>query len=219
MLRVISLVIAALLSSGAHAAVVFTASDAGNGSTNSNAAFANWSASVASFQTEDFTGLSVVGSATADTALGNNFTADSINTTFGADNFDIGVIQGDTLRVSRGDAAAQFTWNIVQPSDAFGFFVRDLSGGSVNISFNDGTSQNFNVSGDSLFWGVSGLSADISTVSFTVNEPGNTSDYDNFVFGSTTAGVPAPSVLALAGLGLVFALRRRRIDYRAPLTP
>lgn len=85
----------------------------------------------------------------------------------------------------------------------------------MTIKFNDGTEQTFgintaNVSGDNLFWGITGLAGNVANIQISASDPAGLTSWDNFTFGATIP-VPAALPLFLSGLvALALVARRRR---------
>ena len=129
---------------------------------NAEAAFAAWSARVGAFTLDNLDGLS--GSPLTSTG-GNSFSR-------GFSNFinpSPGVLDGAHLNVFVNSSNPTFTWTPPEPVIAFGFFGYDIEGGDVTVAFDDGAarSETRTAAGpnqDSIFFGVSGLSGPVSTI-------------------------------------------------------
>jgi hypothetical protein len=157
----------------------------------------------------------------ATTALGNSFfTSDSTDDYLGSHSGDVGVISGDGLLLDGGSNHATFVWALATPSNAFGFFTYDNDNGDVTIKFDDGglRTYRFTANGriygrDSSFWGITGLTSLVTSVTITTTDKGHTSTWDNFVTAQPHPVVPEPSMFViwgtLSGLGLIAARRRK----------
>ena len=191
--------------------MIFSATDVGVATTNSDQAFTNWSASVGTFTLDNLDGLSGTtgfgGSVTS--SLGNIYsTPDDL---LGSLNLTFAVLEGTSLRLTRVGPLTQLSWQPLIPVDAFGFFSRNHFGGIVTIAFDDGTARSFQLNaagpsgpGDNLFWGVDGLDNPIANVTITSTDPqppSANSFYDRFVYVSA-AEVPEPATLGLVVAGL-----------------
>jgi hypothetical protein len=209
----------AFATGNAHAAVFYQGVDGAGVTTSSDMAFSAWQSNVVGGGTvDDLSTLSCAGNF-CNTALGNQFFKTQGNSLTEA-NFNLGVIDGENLQLSKTpDAAAtgQFVWNLAgSGANAFGFFGHENDGGQVTVEFSDGTSITQNIATASgsfgnMFFGVTGANALIDLVSISTTDPQGISNWDNFVVGAT---VPVPAALplflsALAVGGLV-ARRRRR---------
>lgn len=207
----------------ANALTVRSGGDASGSTTNSENAFTAWQGDVSSFTLDNMTGIGLGdcgGVCTTD--AGNTFTqgAGALQGT----NFTQGVVSGPNMLLIQEDVEGYFTWTLPEPVDAFGFFAFDTDGQTITINFNDGTAQELTFasandigctggtpgcSSDSLFWGVSGLSQKISSVTISaLDEPGY-STWDRFVFG-VTVPIPAALPLFLSGLAFFGFFARRR---------
>ncbi len=215
------LVAVALVSGVATNAVAestFSGTDTGASgvTTNSDAAFDSWAASVASYSMDDFSGLSSPNFTTDD---GNDFDAVSGSGSISDSNYHSGgVVDGpDYLVLSRdGDNVGSFVWTLATPSNAFGVFGLDNDGGTITIGFTGGASSTYTLpaatgSDDSLFWGISGTSTNVSSVTISSTDQPGVSSWDNFVTGTT---IPEPStyaaLISMGLMGLAIAWRRRR---------
>ncbi|MEQ9408669.1 MAG: PEP-CTERM sorting domain-containing protein [Fuerstiella sp.] len=207
------LMLATMASQQVHAAFVRTGT--GSGGTDANAAFALWQTDVNGvFVQDSFDGLS---GSPLTTTQGNSFTPfNGGSLSANSSGLTGGVIDGTYLRLDNGSGAGGFTWSLATPSYAFGMFGYDNDGGTLSISFVDGTTQNYTAptgpgSGDSTFWGISGLTSAIASVSLTTTDPPGISRWDNFVYGGA-APVPEPASLAMWSLvgGIGFMVRRQR---------
>lgn len=197
-------------SQGAFAYTVSFGADLASSTTNSDAAFAEWQGLVAGYTLDTMDGLSGT-PAGGTTALGNTFTARG---GLGIFNANVGVIDGTALSVDRRIGGSPFTWNLVRPANGFGIFGHDNDGGTVSITFVDGSSvteqfQAASSSSDNMFWGISGLSSLVASVTINTTDPGGVSIWDNAV-----TAVPVPAALplfgsALVGLGLIGRRRKR----------
>ncbi len=198
--------------------IVFSGTDVGVATTNSDQAFANWSASVGSFTTDNLDGLAGTfgGGGSVTSSLGNSYsTPDDL---LGTLNLTFGVLDGVSLRLTRIGALTELNWQPLVPVDAFGFFSRNHFGGTVTIAFNDGAVRSYQLTaagpagpGDNLFWGVDGLDNAIASVTITSTDPQTPSAnsfYDRFVYVGA-ADIPEPATLGLVLAGLA-ALRRSR---------
>lgn len=197
----------------ANALTVRSGGDASGSTTNSENAFTAWQGDVSSFTLDNMTGIGLGdcgGVCTTD--AGNMFTqgAGALQGT----NFTQGVVSGPNMLLIQEDVEGYFTWTLPEPVDAFGFFAFDTDGQTITINFNDGTAQELTFatglgSSDSLFWGVSGLSQKITSVTISaLDEPGY-STWDRFVFG-VTVPIPAALPLFLSGLAFFGFFARRR---------
>lgn len=215
------LVLSALLALAVPAAAApmqFFGFDAANGTANSEAAFADWSAFVGAFDLDNLDVLTgtagLGGSLTSD--LGNTFTVDgddfiSINT------FGFPVMDGDNLRLTGNGSELGFTWDLATPSTAFGFFSRDNDGGIITVTYLDGTIQSVEFQGapngnDNLFWGIAGLGSPVASVSITstdMDAGANNSFWDRFVYAPASAA-PEPGTVALLAIGLAAGLGAKR---------
>lgn len=195
----------------AQALTVRSGTDAAGSTVNSEAAFTAWQGDVASFTLDDMTGISCT-AGVCTTNLSNTFTesvGQLIETTF-----DGGVVSGPNLQLIEPTNPGTFIWTLPAPVDAFGFFAYDNDGGIVTIGFDDGTEHMIDLASaagslDNLFWGVSGLSSKITSVSITTEDVPGFSTWDRFVFGATVP-VPAALPLFLSGLAFFGFVARRR---------
>jgi hypothetical protein len=195
----------------AHAMVVHQGTDTSGSTTNSDAAFVAWQAAVSSFTVDDMTGIAC-GGGSCSTALGNTF--DEGVGALSASNFNGGVVSGPNLRLVEVGDAGSFTWHLQTPSNAFGFFAFDNDGGTLTVNFDDGSMQEFDLltasgSSDNLFWGITGVGANIASITITSEDPPGYSTWDRFVFGATVP-VPAALPLFLSGLAFFGFVARRR---------
>jgi len=210
----------------ANAATVHSGTDGFGLSTNSDAAYAAWQGQVVGGGLSDELSTMTCSGASPNvctsgsnkfsgvTGFGSIYASEPVNTPVTADR----VLQLAKGPFSGSDPTGRFIWDIAGPGvDAFGFFVHDNDGGLVTIKFNDGTVQTFgsnafNASGDNMFWGITGLAGNVTSIEISASDPGGLTSWDNFVVGTT---VPVPAALplflsALAAVGLV-ARRRRRV--------
>lgn len=189
-------------------------------------AFNQWSAAVGArnFTTDGTDGGTGTGGSGGSytTALGNVFSISSGSAGNEIYRFTTGnfrVLSGSYLGVIKRDTDATLTWSIAAPAvNSFGFNFFDTDGGTVRIDFVSGTYKTFsinsaNINGESNFWGISGLSNPVSSVSITFTDPDGVSSWDNFSYGNTAA-IPVPAALpmmltVLGGLGYG-AWRRKR---------
>ncbi len=191
--------------------------------TNSENAFTAWQGDVSSFTVDDMTGISCVGGPiVCTTGAGNMFTQGA--GVLQATSFSGGVVSGPNMLLIQENIEGTFTWTLAQPANAFGFFAFDTDGQTITINFDDGTAQELMFasaaeigctggtpacSSDSLFWGVTGLAQNITSVTISaLDEPGF-STWDRFVFGATIP-VPAALPLFLSGLAFFGFVARRR---------
>lgn len=214
------------LSAPANALMVHSGVDGFGSSTNSDAAYASWQSQVVGGGfSDDLSTLTCSGaSPNVCTSGGNTFTGiTGFGTINGSEPVNTPVTAGRVLQLAKGpfsgiDPTGSFTWDIAgSGADAFGFFVHDNDGGLVTIKFNDGTVQTFgnnafNSSGDNMFWGITGLAGNVTSIQISASDPGGLTSWDNFVVGTT---VPVPAALplflsALVAVGLV--ARRRRLS-------
>ena len=191
--------------------VVHEGVDASGSTANSDAAFLSWQAGVSSFTADDMTGI-VCGLGTCTTALGNTF-VESVGV-LSASNFSGGVVTGPNMLLVQTDSPGSFTWNLQTPSDAFGFFAFDNDGGTLTVTFDDGSLQEFELltaagSSDNLFRGITGVGVNIASITITSEDPPGYSTWDNFVFGATIP-IPAALPLFLSGLAFFGFVARRR---------
>lgn len=205
-----------LASGSAQAMTVHTGADAGGSTTNSDAEFADWLGDVSSFTLDDMTGINCVGVGpeVCTTDAGNMFTQGVGD--LQATNFNGGVASGANMLLIEVGNPGSFTWTLPlgTNADAFGFFAHDVDGETVTIAFDDGSAQEFMITTglgteDNLFWGITGLAANISEITITANDTPGFSTWDNFVFG-TTVPVPAALPLFLSGLAFFGLVARRR---------
>jgi len=208
------LVIAGFLFSGpAYALMVHQGADASGSTTNSQSAFAGWQAAVSGFATDDLTGLACGGGpVVCTTTAGNTFTQ-GVGDLMAA-GANLGVVSGANLLLVQPNAPGSFTWTLAQPANAFGFFAYDTDGENVTIAFDDGSVQEFMIATamgteDNLFWGITGLGANITSVTITADDTPGFSYWDNFVVGAAVP-VPAALPLFLSGLAVFGFVARRR---------
>lgn len=191
------------------------------GATNAGAAFALWQTDVGGVFTTD--NLNALGGTPAVLTTGaNTFTAVGSELRVNSPGDILPAIQGITMEVHKIDpAGGGVTWTSTSSFDSFGFFIADNDGGTVTITFDDGTAQMFTipqdnaiVNGQNLFWGISGLANPINTVTILTTDPGGFSDWDNFVYANSSAvddtPVPEPASMAVWGLAAAVGLAYRR---------
>jgi len=189
-------------------------SDLSGVTTNSDGAYADWLAEVSSSTPDDMTGIangaSCVGGCTTD--VGNTFTQGT--GTLSGSNFTQGVVSGPNILLIQRNTEGNFTWTLPEPADAFGFFAFDTDGETITINFDDGTAQELMFAtglgtSDSLFWGVTGLAQNITSVTISALDSPGYSTWDRFVFG-VTVPIPAALPLFLSGLAFFGFVTRRR---------
>tara|TARA_R110001599_G_scaffold344141_1_gene567384 strand:+ start:101 stop:823 length:723 start_codon:yes stop_codon:yes gene_type:complete len=207
--------------------MVYSGVDSAFATTESDAAFLQWSNSVGDFTLDNLDGLTgspgIGGSLTSN--KGNKFT--STDDMLGMQNFSFAVLEGTSLQMTKSTSAnsdnvTSFTWDMIEAVDAFGFYARGNDGGVVTVALNDGSSQSFsliaassNSRGDNLFWGVSNLSSAVQSVKITSTDPvtansnTNNSNWDRFVY-SRAVEVSEPTSLALLLVGLMGIMFSRR---------
>ena len=190
------------------AVMIFTDTDLSGFTTNSEDAFASWSAAVGTIQTDILTGLSCL-SDVCMTDASNTFTG---FTNLIAIPLTTGVVAGDVLQLNP-EGPTGFLWEFSSLVSAFGFFTNDNDGGIVTIEFFDTKERSFSFKAeagddDNAFWGITGLAGPISSVTILIGD-GDASHWDNF----SVAAVPEPGAVTLFGVGLLvtgLALRRAR---------
>jgi hypothetical protein len=201
---------------------VYSGADASGSTTNSENAFTAWQGGVSSYTVDDMSGIGIGDcGGVCSTALGSDFTQ-GVGALQGTD-FTSGVVSGPNMLLVQEDSEGNFTWTLPAPANAFGFFAFDTDGQTITINFDDGTAQELlfdtatgigctggvDCSSDSLFWGVTGLAQNITSVTISaLDEPGF-STWDRFVFGATVP-VPAALPLFLSGLAFFGFVARRR---------
>jgi len=196
---------------------VFSGSDLSGSTTNSDAAFDSWAASVASYSIDDFEGFNLTNFTTT---AGNSFAAGPGDTLSDSDWQSGGVIDAPDYMVvgansGGGGFAGSFTWTLAAPSDAFGFFAKDVEGSvaSITVDFVGGDQAQYSMnpastgSNNNLFWGISGVASQVSSVMVTSIDAGSLSSWDNFVISEA---IPEPTTLTLATLALLGISYRRR---------
>lgn len=205
----------AIISGYAQVAVAIPAVTSGtddqSGDTQTNAAFTTWASTLTNVVVDDIDDLTGTSGANGNltSTAGNNFTSqeDGIFLFNGTPPLD------NTLQLifSVSETPGTFVWNLAKPSNAFGFFGWDNDGGTVSISFVDGAVQNYSLvaeagSDDNLFWGISGLSSLVSSVTISTTDPPGTSYWYRFAYGESQQAppptVPLPGSIALIGIGL-----------------
>ena len=223
----------------ALSATVFSGTDPAGETAQTYAAFDAWVASVGSFQKDTMDGpdSTQVITDSVVTAAGSTFNAPNGNI-YGATwfvDFDTsigtapdfimdGLSLGSTALWQVGNTVLSadilFTWELPEPSTAFGFFSTDHDGFELGVSFDIGdglqayTFQTADSNWDVNFWGISGLSAPVSVVTLSSTDTGFVF-WDNFVYASPSAQViPLPGALpllitGLLALGAAGAARRR----------
>ncbi len=191
----------------ANALSVYSGADA-SGTTNSTNAFNSWVDSLSVYSVDDLSGLSGTTGAPGNltSTAGNNFTStdDSLFVSGSGSSVNLGLV--------KQGSAAQFTWNLSDPSDAFGFFAHGNNSGTIAITLLDGTSRTFNLGGKlNVFWGISGLESLIASVTIRTTDPA-ISHWDDFAVGTTA--IPLPAAMPLLGTATGFLTlagwRRRR---------
>lgn len=176
---------------------------------NSEAAFADWSARVGTFTLDN---LDVLFGSPLTSGEGNVFTGGT-SLFSGFQNPAPGVLETTHLTAFLSGGRS-FTWTPAQPVTAFGFFGFDLDGGDVTISFDDGSTQIITrgtpgPSQDSIFFGVSDLSAPVAGISITAGS--SVTDWDRFVYvPADLAAIPLPCGLLLLFSGTAFLACLRR---------
>lgn len=238
MKRTFTTLAALVLAAPAAASTVFSGTDPAGETAQTYAAFDAWVASVGSFQKDTMDGPSSVQTITdtVTTAAGSTFTApngniygatifvdpDEVSIGTAPDFIMDGLTLGSTALWQVGSTVFSedilFTWELPEPSTAFGFFSTDHDGFDLGVSFDIGegleeftfttADSNWEVS----FWGISGLSAPVSVVTLSSTDDGWVF-WDNFVYASPmTAPIPLPAglPLLLTGLAGLALLGRRR---------
>ena len=210
------------LSQSASASITFFGTDNFGSLVNSTAAFNAWASTVPVYELDNLDGLSGTSGTTASltSTLGNNFTTPSsvgdLTSISPTTSYVGGPVSGTALQanVDSNTGEATFTWNLAQSTKAFGFNAYDNDGGDVTVTYVDGSTEVFSVnttatgSGDGLFWGVSGLTNWVATVTINTDDPGGITSWDNFV-----TAVPLPAAFWLFGSALAGTMvvgRRRK---------
>ena len=221
--------------------ITFTGGDtgvaAGGARPNSDAAAALFDAAVGSFTLITFESLAVGNFAALGVAPGVTATLTNAENAFcngicGTNDTDLGYnTTGGGSKYVRvvppfnSAAGATLTFSFTTPIDAFGaYFTGTESGfpGLVNVNFNDGSSQAFNLpengaGGGVLFWGFTDFGASILSVS--VNGGATAGSRDIFGVDDVrfrAAAVPEPGTLTLfaSGVAAFLVARRRRLVRR-----
>lgn len=181
--------------------VVTSGTDPIHQTTNSDNAFTTWKAQLSSVTTDQLDGSTEVDYNHYISGLNNEF-----NTIPGPGDDEIenrtvnpaiwpqpSVMEGNYMRMeASGNNEGDFTWSLINPSNAFGFFADDIEGAAITISFEQGSttlSYTFTTNGgghDNTFWGISGLTTPVGTVRIhTAEEAGSNTNWDRFSYGVT----------------------------------
>lgn len=195
-------------------ATVYCGTDSSNNiTTNSDAAFAAWSASAGSFVLDNIDGVTTTPNQVT-TSLGNTFTAGPDSSLgFVSLGFDTNVLQDNHLRLGGTATNKTFTWDLLTGIESFGFFGRSNGGSLITVAFAGSESPQEFFSGgsvnDNLFWGIQSLGSPIT--SLTISTTDADSRWDRFAYVTAPAtAVPAPNTVLLIALGLLALMFARR---------